>query len=68
MIAGMYTLSNYHHQVGSMNYNPLFMIRSCNNGMRCMSLYISMKEQLKEALKDFIYLMVTITADDGQEI
>ena len=33
-------LSYYHHQIGSMNYHPLFRVRSWNNGMRCMSLYI----------------------------
>ena len=37
MIERMYT---YHHnQIGSMSYYPLFMIRSWNNGMHCMSLY-----------------------------
>ena len=35
----IYTLS-YHHQIGSMNYYPLFRVRAWNNGMRCMSLYI----------------------------
>ena len=39
MIERMYTLSYYHHQTGSMNYYPLFRVRSWNNGMRCMSLY-----------------------------
>ena len=33
-------LSYYHHQIGSMNYYPLFRVRSWNNGMRCTSLYI----------------------------
>ena len=33
-------LSYYHHQIGSVNYYPLFRIKSWNNGMRCMSLYI----------------------------
>ena len=33
-------LSYYHHQIGSMNYYPLFRVRSWNNGMHCMSLYI----------------------------
>ena len=42
MIEKIYTLS-YHHQIGSMNYYPLFRIRSWNNGMRCMSLYIIMR-------------------------
>ena len=41
MIERIYTLS-YHHQIGSMNYYPLFMVSSWNNGMRCMSLYILM--------------------------
>ena len=36
----IYTLSYYHHQIGSMNYYPLFMVRSWNNGARCMSFYI----------------------------
>ena len=34
-----YTLSYYHHQIGSMNYYPLLRVRPWNNGMRCMSLY-----------------------------
>ena len=32
-----------HHQIGSMNYCPLFRVRSWNNGMRCMSFYILME-------------------------
>ena len=43
MIERIYTLSYYHHQMGSMNYYPLFRVRSWNNGMRCMSLYILLK-------------------------
>ena len=42
MIGRIYTLSYYHHQIGSMNYDPLFRVRPWNNGMRCMSLYILM--------------------------
>ena len=42
MIERIYTLSYYHHQIGDMNYYPLFRVRSWNNGMRCMSLYILM--------------------------
>ena len=42
MIERIYTLSYYHHQIGSMNYYPLFRVRSWNNGMSCMSLYILM--------------------------
>ena len=36
----MYTLSYYHRQIGSMNYYPLFRVRSWNNGMHCISFYI----------------------------
>ena len=38
----VYILSYYHHhhQIGSMNHYPLFRVRSWNNGMRCMSLYV----------------------------
>ena len=38
----IYTLSCYHHQLGSMNYYPLFRVRSWNNGVRCTSFYILM--------------------------
>ena len=40
MIERIYILSYYHHQIGSMNYHPLFRFRSWNNDMRCMSRYI----------------------------
>ena len=36
----IYDLSYYHNQIGSMNYYPLFRVRSWNNGVRCMSSYI----------------------------
>ena len=36
----IYTLSYCHHRIGSMNYYPLFRVRSWNNGVRCMSFYI----------------------------
>ena len=36
----IYTLSYYHHQIGSMNYYPLFRVRSWKNGVRCLSFYI----------------------------
>ena len=39
------TLSYYHHQIGSMNYYPLFRVRSWNNGVRCMSFYILMSKR-----------------------
>ena len=35
----IYTLSYYHQQIGSMNYYPL-LVRSWNNGVRCMSFCI----------------------------
>ena len=38
----IYTLSYYHHQIGSMSYYPLFRVRSWNNGVRCMSFCILM--------------------------
>ena len=39
MIETISTLPYHHHQIGSMNYYPLFRVRSWNNGMRCMSIY-----------------------------
>ena len=39
VIVRMCSLS-YYHQTGSMNHKPLFRVRSCNNGMRCMSYYV----------------------------
>ena len=39
MIERIHTLSYHHHQIGSMNYSPLFMVRSWNNGMHCIALY-----------------------------
>ena len=44
----IYTLSYYHHQIGSMNYYPLFRVRLWNNGVRCMSFYILFNEMLIE--------------------
>ena len=43
MIERIYTLSYYHHQIGSMIYHPLFGVRSWNNDMRCMFLHILIK-------------------------
>ena len=43
MIERIYTLSYYHHQIRRMNYHPLFRVRSWNNDMLCMSLYILWK-------------------------
>ena len=36
----IHTFSYCHHEIGSMNYYPLFRVRSWNNGVRCMSFYI----------------------------
>ena len=35
-----YTLSYYHHHIGSMDDYPLYRISSWNSGMRCMYFYI----------------------------
>ena len=40
----IYTLFYFHHEIGSMNYYPLFRVRSWNNGVRCMSFYILFNE------------------------
>ena len=42
----IYTLSYYNHQIGNMNYHPLFRVRSWNNGVRFMSFYIITMEHL----------------------
>ena len=41
-----YTLSYYHHQIGSMDYYALFRVRSWNNGVRCMSFCILIYTQV----------------------
>ena len=38
----IHTLSYYHHQIGSKNFYPLFMVRSWSNGICCRSFYIVM--------------------------
>ena len=48
MIDRIYTLSYYHHQIGSMNYYPLFRVGSWINGVHCMSLYILIMLFVKE--------------------
>ena len=40
LVMKIYTLSYYHHPIGSMNYYPLFRVMSWNNSLRCTSLYI----------------------------
>ena len=47
----IYTLSYHHHQIGSMNYYPLFRVRSWNNGVRCMSPYILMTQKERLIVK-----------------
>ena len=53
MIERICTLSYYHHQIGGMNYYPLFRVRSRNNGMRCMSLYILLN-RMSNIDRDFV--------------
>ena len=36
----IYTLFYYHHQIGRMDYYPLFRATLWNNGVHCMSFYI----------------------------
>ena len=40
MIERIYIYYYHHHQIGSMDYYPLFRVKSWNNGLRCMSFYI----------------------------
>ena len=42
-LENIYSLSYYHHQIGSMNYYPLFRVRSWNKGVHCTSFYILMQ-------------------------
>ena len=44
----MCTLSCYHHQINSMNQQPLFRVRSWNNGMCCMPCYILIENNLQK--------------------
>ena len=66
----IYTLSYYHHQIGSMNYYRLFRVRSWNNGMRCMSFYILIidnqiyDQQRKTATEHFISRKFVVLALD----
>ena len=47
----IYTLSYYHHRIGSMNYYPLFRVRSWNNGVHCMSFCILIEIQCELILQ-----------------
>ena len=40
------TWSYYHHQIGSMTHLPLFRVRSWQNGMSCMSLFLSLRTNM----------------------
>ena len=60
MIERIYTLSYYHHQIGNMNYSPLFRVRSWNNGVRCMSLYI-LNNNIYSLFTIIILIIVIIT-------
>ena len=53
MIERIYTLLYYRLQIGSMNYYPLFRVRSWDNGVRCMSLYSYMYVCMFAHIKDF---------------
>ena len=46
MIESIYTLSYYLHRIGSMNYYPLFVVRSWNNGTCCMPRYVLIRMSL----------------------
>ena len=57
----IYTLS-YHHQIGSMNYCPLFRVRSCNNGVHCIYFCILIPKQVNSAfiILDLIFCLFNI--------
>ena len=61
----IYTLSYYHHQIGIMNYYPLFRVRSWNNGMRCMSFYILIDIYWWPWLWGLVVTMTSITDSGG---
>ena len=42
----IFTLSYFHHRIGSMNYYPWFRARSWNNGVRCMSFCILLRHYI----------------------
>ena len=59
------TLSYYHHQIVSIIYLPLFMVRSWKNGLRCVSLYILMLMSFTEVTRNISlfspHLFVTVS-------
>ena len=46
----IHTFSYYHNQIESINYYPLFRVRSWNNGIRCMSFDIIIESKTKYIL------------------
>ena len=50
----IYALSYYHYQIRSMNYYPLFRVRSWNNGVSCMSFYVLMGQPADAAELQFV--------------
>ena len=54
----IYNLSYYHHQIGSMNYYPLFRVRSWNNGVPCVciSIFLNMSTLMDILSKRFFSL------------
>ena len=65
MVERIHTLS-YYHQIGGMNYYPLFRVRSWNNGMCYMSLYIPRFCYETYDLYVFFYIIPSIMAYLGQ--
>ena len=50
------------YQIQSMNYYPLFRVRSWNNGVRCMSLYIRMFHWMQVYVRgQIIYTKLKLT-------
>ena len=72
MIEIIYTLSYYHHQIGSMNYYPLFGVSSWNNGACCMSLYsygnMNVIFRCARDIKQYVYRHPTLTRPIWQQV
>ena len=64
MIERIYTLSYNHHQIGNMNYYPLFEVRSWNNRIRCMSLYILITIDMQNKKGSIFYWICRWRYDD----
>ena len=56
----IYTLYYHHHQIGSMNYYPLFRVRSWNNGVRCMTFCILMTTVSKLIQKYVAHIYISL--------